>query len=158
MKDFKFKLSKVATVLSVVAILLALGGGGWTIYRIVKIGFPDFTTGLQHVVMILVCVLLLIVFFGLLIRSFYRINDNDIVLRFGIIKSTYKIEEITCIHLFTKTNKLVVYFKNDTFAVIVVKPEWHNEFIKSLLAKNEKIRYDVSYSEKDDDAEGPDRQ
>lgn len=153
MKDFKFKLSKTAVILSALAILLSLGGIGWTIYRIVKFGISTFVLGLQHVVMLFVCVLLLIIFISLLARSFYRVTDKEIILRFGIIKSTYKIDEITSVHLFTKTNKLVVYLKNDTYTVIVVKPEWHNEFIKTLTAKNDKIRYDVSYTEQEDDTE-----
>ena len=158
MKDFIFKFSRTAVILSVLAIALALGGAGWTIYRIIRFGFPSFTLGLQHVVMLIVCALLLVVFVSLLIRSFYRITDKEIVLRFGVIKSTFKIEEITSVHLFTKTNKLVVYFKNETFTVIVVKPEWNNEFIKALTSKNENIRYDVSYTEKDEDNDGPDGQ
>lgn len=153
MKDFKFKLSRTAVILSLLAVLLSLGGVGLTVYRIIKFGFPSFIIALQHVVMLIVCALLLVIFIGLLTRSFYRITDKEIVLRFGIIKSTYKIEEITSVHLFTKTNKLVIYFKNDTYTVIVVKPQWHNDFIKCLTSKNDKIRYDVSYTEKEDDTE-----
>ena len=37
--------------------------------------------------------------------------------------------------------------------MIVVKPEWYNDFIKELLSKNSKIRYDVSTTDgtEDDD-------
>ena len=38
-------------------------------------------------------------------------------------------------HLFTKTNKLVVYFKDDRYTVIVVKPEWYNEFVKDICKR-----------------------
>ena len=48
MKDFKFKFSRTAVILSVLAIALALGGAGWTIYRIIRFGFPSFTLGLHH--------------------------------------------------------------------------------------------------------------
>ena len=150
MKNYKFKLSKTAVILSVLAILLSLGGCGWTIYRIIALGFPTFTVGLQHIVMLIVCALLLLVFISLLIKSFYRITEKEIILRFGIIKSVYKIEDIISVHLFSKTNKLVVYFKNETYTVIVVKPEWYNEFIKTRTSANKEIRYEVSYAEEDE--------
>ena len=86
----------------------------------------------------------------MLIRSYYKITDQELILRFGIIPTKYKISEIESVHLFTKTNKLVVYFKGEKYTVIVVKPEWHNEFIKDLISRNEKIRYDVSTSDKDE--------
>ena len=151
MKTYKFKLSKVAALLSALAIILSLGGNALTVYRIIKLGFASFTVGVQHVVMLIVCVALLVVFISLLIRSYYKITDKEIILKFGVIKSVFKIEEITSVHLFTKTNKLVVYFKNETYTVIVVKENWHKDFIDDLLSKNDKIVYDVSYEESEDD-------
>ncbi len=153
MKDFKFKLSKVAAILSVLAIILAIGGIALTVYRIFKLGFPSFVIGVQHVVMLIICVLLIVIFSSILIRSYYRITDNEIILKFGVIKSVFKISDITSVHLFTKTNKLVVYFKNETYTVIVVKENWHNEFVKELTAKNDKIVYEVSLEEEPDDNE-----
>ena len=88
---------------------------------------------------------------ALLIRSVYKVTDSEIVLWFGIVKSVYKIKDIESIHLFTKTNKLVLYFKDGKYTVIVVKPEWYNDFTKDILAKNDKIRYDVSISDKDEE-------
>lgn len=149
---YKFRFSKLIIILSIAAILVAAGGGiGWTIYRIVDIGFQTVLLGIQYVVLLLVSALIIVVFVSLLIRSCYKITDKEIVLWFGIIKSSYKIADIESVHLFTKTNKLVVYFKNERYTVIVVKPEWNNEFIKDLLSKNEKIRYDVSTTDKDGD-------
>ena len=151
MKTYKFKFSIPVIILSIVAILLALGGGiGWTVYRIINIGFASVLLGIQYVVLLLVSLLIVIVFLSLLIRSYYKITDQELILRFGIIPTKYKISEIESVHLFTKTNKLVVYFKGEKYTVIVVKPEWHNEFIKDLISRNEKIRYDVSTSDKDE--------
>lgn len=154
MNNYKFKFSKPILLLSVLAILVAAGGGiGWTVYRMVNIGFQTVLLGIQYVVILLVSVLIIVIFSALLIRSYYKITDKEIVLWFGIIKSTCKIADIESIHLFTKTNKLVLYFKNERYTVIVVKPEWYNQFTKDILSKNGKIRYDVSTTdgtEKDD--------
>ncbi len=153
MKTYKFRFSKPILILSILAILVAAGGGiGWTVYRMIHIGFQTVLLGIQYVVLLLVSALVIVIFVSLLIRSFYTVTDKEIVLWFGIIKSSYKIADIESVHLFTKTNKLVIYFKNDKYTVIVVKPEWYNEFTKELLSKNESIRYDVSTSDGTDDA------
>lgn len=72
-------------------------------------------------------------------------------MRFGLIKSVYKIKEIESIRLFSKTNKLVLYFKNEKYTVISVKPEWYNDFIREVLSHNLNIRYDVSITDKDEE-------
>ena len=72
---------------------------------------------------------------------------------FGFIKSTYKLSDIESIRLFSKTNKLVLYLKDDKYTVIVVKPEWYRDLTKEILARNKNIRYDVSTSDRDDDGE-----
>ena len=115
MHTYKFKFSKPILILSIAAILLALGGGiGWTVYRIIRNhGFPTIVFGIQCVVLLLVSVLILVVFSALLIRSCYKITDTEVVLWFGIVPTRYKIADMESVHLFTKTNKLVIYFKND---------------------------------------------
>ncbi len=155
MKSYKFRFSKLIFILAIAAIAVAAGGGiGWTVYRMINIGFQTVTLGIQYVVLLLVSVLIIVLLTSILIRSSYKIKDKEVVLWFGFIKSSYKIADIESVHLFTKTNKLVLYFKNERYTVIVVKPEWYNEFIKELLSKNDKIRYDVSTSDGTDDEEG----
>lgn len=155
MKSYKFRFSKLIFILAIAAIAVAaVGGIGWTVYRMINIGFQTVTLGIQYVVLLLVSVLIIVLLTSILIRSSYKITDKEVVLWFGFIKSSYKIADIESVHLFTKTNKLVLYFKNERYTVIVVKPEWYNEFIKELLSKNDKIRYDVSTSDGTDDEEG----
>ena len=60
------------------------------------------------------------------------------------------LSDIESVHLFSKTNKLVLYFRGDKYTVIVVKPEWYNELTKEILARNDKIRYDVSTTDEND--------
>ena len=155
MKSYKFRFSKLIFILAIAAIAVAAGRGiGWTVYRMINIGFQTVTLGIQYVVLLLVSVLIIVLLTSILIRSSYKITDKEVVLWFGFIKSSYKIADIESVHLFTKTNKLVLYFKNERYTVIVVKPEWYNEFIKELLSKNDNIRYDVSTSDGTDDEEG----
>lgn len=153
MKTYKFRLSKLVLALLIAALVASFGGIGFTAYRIYRLGFSTVLFGIQHVVILIACVLLIVILVSILIRSCYKITDKEVLLWFGIIKSAYKIADIESVHLFTKTNKLVLYFKNERYTVIVVKPEWYNDFIKELLSKNSKIRYDVSTTDgtEDDD-------
>ena len=57
----------------------------------------------------------------------------------------------TTVHLFTKTNKLVLYFKDEKYTVIVVKPEWHNDFVREILQRRPEINYDISASETEEE-------
>ena len=150
MKTYKFKFSVPVILLAVAAILLAVGAAAFAVYRICRYGFATPMLAIQHVLLLLFAALALAVILALLIRSVYKITDTHVVLWFGFIKTSYKIENIESVHLFTKTNKLVLYFKDDRYTVIVVKPEWNNEFIKEILARGKDIRYDVSTSEKDE--------
>ncbi len=150
MKTYKFKLSKAAVILTLAGILLGLGAIGFTVWRIYRTGFSEPLYIIQHVVLLLVGTIAIVIFASILIRSVYKITDKEIVLWFGIIKSTFKISDIESLHLFTKTNKLVIYFKDEKYTVVVVKPDWYNEFCKEILARNEKIRYDVSVSDSDE--------
>lgn len=151
MKTYKFKLSVLATIFSILGVLLGFTAIGFTIWRIIaKTGFSEPLYIIQHVVLLLVGALAILIFSSILIRSVYKISDKEVILWFGIIKSVFKISDIESIHLFTKTNKLVLYFKDEKYTVIVVKPEWYNEFCKEILARNDKIRYDVSTTDKDE--------
>lgn len=150
MKQYKFKLSKLAILGCVAGILLGLIGIGFTAYRIYRYGFSSAQLIIQYAVVLIVGLLAIALFAAILIRSTYKITDTEIVLWFGFIKSAYKISDIESVHLFTKTNKLVLYFKDERYTVIVVKPEWYHDFIQQLLSKNKNIRYDISTTDQDD--------
>lgn len=150
MKTYRFKLSIAATVGCVAGILLGLAGIGVTAYRIYKYGFSSAQLIIQHVVVLLVSALAIALFAAILIRSVYKLTDKTLVLWFGFIKSEYKIADIEAVHLFTKTNKLVLYFKDEKYTVIVVKPEWYRELTQEIIARNKNIRYDVSTDDKDE--------
>ena len=150
MKSYRFKLSAAATVGCIAGILLGLAGIGVTAFRIWKYGFSSAQLIIQHVVVLLVSALAIALFASILIRSVYKLTDKTLVLWFGFIKSEYKIADIEAVHLFTKTNKLVLYFKDEKYTVIVVKPEWYRELTQEIIARNKNIRYDVSTDDKDE--------
>ena len=153
MRTFRFRFSKLIILLQIAAMVLAAAAIAYTVYRMITLGFGDASLIIQYVLLLLFGVGAIVIFSAMLIRSVYIVGKNEIILRFGLIKSVYKIKEIESIRLFSKTNKLVLYFKNEKYTVISVKPEWYNDFIREVLSHNLNIRYDVSTSDRDDDGE-----
>lgn len=151
MRTFRFRFSKTIILLQIAAMVLAAAAIVYTAYRMATVGFGSASLIIQYVVLLLFGVLALVIFSAMLIRSVYVVGKKEIVLRFGLIKTVYKIKDIESIRLFSKTNKLVLYFKNEKYTVISVKPEWFNDFIREVLSHNLNIRYDVSITDKDED-------
>ena len=151
MRTFRFRFSKTIILLQIAAMILAAAAIVYTAYRMATVGFGSASLIIQYVVLLLFGVLALVIFSAMLIRSVYFVGKKEIVLRFGLIKTVYKIKDIESIRLFSKTNKLVLYFKNEKYTVISVKPEWFNDFIREVLSHNLNIRYDVSITDKDED-------
>ena len=151
MRTFRFRFSKLIILLQIAAMVLAAAAIAYTVYRMITLGFGDASLIIQYVLLLLFGVGAIVIFSAMLIRSVYIVGKNEIILRFGLIKSVYKIKEIESIRLFSKTNKLVLYFKNEKYTVISVKPEWYNDFIREVLSHNLNIRYDVSLTDKDEE-------
>lgn len=151
MRTFRFRFSKLIILLQIAAMVLAAAAIAYTVYRMITLGFGDASLIIQYVLLLLFGVGAIVIFSAMLIRSVYIVGKNEIILRFGLIKSVYKIKEIESIRLFSKTNKLVLYFKNEKYTVISVKPEWYNDFIREVLSHNLNIRYDVSITDKNEE-------
>ena len=151
MRTFRFRFSKLIILLQIAAMVLAAAAIAYTVYRMITLGFGDASLIIQYVLLLLFGLGAIVIFSAMLIRSVYIVGKNEIILRFGLIKSVYKIKEIESIRLFSKTNKLVLYFKNEKYTVISVKPEWYNDFIREVLSHNLNIRYDVSITDKDEE-------
>lgn len=152
MTVYRFQLSKFAVLGCIAGILLGLSAAGYTAYRIWRNLYSELSVQLvlQYAVVLLVAVLALVIFISVLAHSVYKITDKQIVLRFGIIKSVYTIADIVKIHRFTKTNKLVLYFKDQRFTVVVVKPEWYGDFVQDILARGKHIEYETSEEEEEE--------
>lgn len=158
MNTYRFKLSRLAVIGCIAGILLGLFAIGSTLFRIYRNRYSDLSVPivLQYVVVLLVGIFALALFAAILIRSAYNVSDTQIVLWFGFIKSVYPIADIERIHLFTLTNKLVLYLKDGRYTVIVVKPEWYHEFAQDVVSRKKSIRFDISEKEPENEDDGDD--
>ncbi|MDE7454006.1 MAG: hypothetical protein K2N22_06325, partial [Clostridia bacterium] len=105
---------------------------------------------IQYTLMFLIPIVLLFILISLIVSSYYAIDGTTLKTSFGIIKSKYDISAIDTVLLDRNTNKLTVYFKNNSFVVIVVKEEWYDEFIDALCKANRSIEFSIRSKEPED--------
>ncbi len=155
MKKFKYKFNTVTYVLIALCLALAVAALILNTYYVctegiskaVNIVYPI----LQYVLTYFVALAVLLLLVSLLISSYYSVTDEYFTTSFGIIKSKYKVQDIDMIVLDKtnpkKKNRLSVYFNNDTYIVVVVKPQWFDAFTDALREANPNIRYDIETPE-----------
>ena len=155
MKKFKYKFSRLTYWLIIAGIALSVAGFGLNLFVCIKNGISSAVDPvypiIQYTLMFAVTIALFAILLSILISSYYLVDKENIVTSFGFIKSNYKIKDIETIELDRNTNKLSVYFSNDTFVVIVVKEEWYSQFVQAILDINPKIEYSIKSKENTSD-------
>lgn len=154
MKIFKYKFTKLLITFIYLGLALSVAAAALNTYFLIADGISQNANPiypiLQYSLTYLVAVLLFIILLSLLISTYYAIDGTTFKTSFGIIKSKYDIEKIKSIVLDRTTKKLTVYFDEQTFIVIVVKVEWYDEFITSILKVNPDIEYTINSKEEPD--------
>jgi hypothetical protein len=135
------------TVLIYAGLAVCVLGFCLNLYLVISVGISQAAEPaypiIQYTLMFLVTIGLFSLLLSILINSYYQVDEKNFVTGFGFVKSKYPVDQIDTVTLDRKTNKLTVTFTNEEFIVIVVKQEWYNEFIESLLAANRKIEYTI---------------
>lgn len=155
MKTFKYKFTTLTLVFIYLGLVLSVAGIVLNTYNIfnerVWLFTPNTLYIIRYVLVYFVSLALAVILISLLLSSYYSIDEKNFKTSFGIIKSTYDVKTIKLVHLDRATNKLSVYFEEDKFIVIVVKKEWHNDFIDCLLKVNPEIEFSIQSKENDID-------
>ena len=155
MKKFKYKFTTATLVLIYLGLVLSVVGIGLNTYNIfaerVWLYANNLLPIIRYILVYLVAIALAVILTSLLLSSYYAIDGTTFRTSFGIIKSSYDVKSINLINLDRATNKLSVYFDEDKYIVIVVKKEWHDEFIDALLKANPEIEFSIESKENDID-------
>jgi hypothetical protein len=147
MKKFKYKFSRLITILIYVGLALCVVGFAINLYVTISVGIgtaanPAYQI-LQYVLMYFVTIVLFILLLSILLSSYYAVDDKQFITSFGLIKSKYKISDVELICLDRSTNKLSVTFADNSYIVIVVNETWYNDFVEAIIAANPKIEYSI---------------
>lgn len=151
MKKFKFKFTTATLVLICLGLVLSVVGIALNTYNIfaeqVWLYANNSLPIIRYVLVYFVSVALAVILTSLLLSSYYAVDEKNFKTSFGIIKSSYDVKTIKLINLDRAMNKLSVYFDEDKYVVIVVKSEWHDEFIDALLRANPEIEFSIESKE-----------
>ncbi len=155
-KRYPFRFSPVMIVLFVIGLVLCAAGFGLTLWRF--LAFLEEDPGsvygwMQHIILFFVCIFLAVLIIAMLIRSQYVITDRLLITRFGLIRSKYEIKSICSVHLFKGLDKLAVYFDDfqTKYIVIVVKPVWYEDFVRTLIDRKPSIGFSFSTPEEEEE-------
>ena len=143
MKRFNFKYSLMVWLLLSVVVLFSIGGLVWNAYALVEYWSINILKSVSSIVLILLCLLLAVLSLSIMIYGKYVIKGKNLYACFGLVKTKYEIEEIVEITHFKKSNKLVAYFNDQKYTVIVIAPIDYEEFILGVRKINPKIVYDT---------------
>ena len=142
MNKFRFKYSPLVWVLLVVVLLLALSGLVWNVFNLIT--YLDFGTTklIINLLLVVLNALFLLFVLSVIVYGRYLIKNDKLVCCLGVIRTTYKIKDVTEITHFKKSDKLVVYFTDASYTVIVISPTKYDDFILALRSKNRRITFD----------------
>ncbi len=153
MKTFKYKFTTTTLVFIYLGLVLSVAGVALNTYNIlaerVWLYANNSLPVIRYALVYFISVALAVILVSLLLSSYYSVDEKYFKTSFGIIKSSYDVKTIKVINLDRATNKLSVYFDEDKFIVVVVKKEWHDEFIEALLKVNPEIEFSIQSKESD---------
>ena len=141
MKKFRFCYSATVWLLLNLVAILSLIGIAWNIFNLslaLKIG--GFKV-ISYSIIIALSTALFIFVLSIMFYGRYVIKNERVYSYFGFVYSSVKIKDITEITHFKKSDKLVAYFQNGEYTVIVISPQFYSEFVLSLRQENKSIIY-----------------
>jgi hypothetical protein len=152
MKKYKFKFNNLTLILMLVGILIAIGCIIVNALRLISKINGDYTLTIYEYISFPLIFLLAIGFIVIIVfaffNSYYKIDEDKVVLKFGIIKNIIDLKEVTEIKLLTKKNKLELIFKDESYFVIATNPDWFESFVDEIKQKQPKIAF-VQISEEE---------
>jgi hypothetical protein len=141
MKSFKFRYSKTVWILLCVVLLLSVSGICWNVFNLFTFINEGAFKTISYSLIILLTTFLLAFVISVMAFGRYVIKDKELIQYFGFLKSKIPLDDILTITHFKKSNKLVMYFKDAKYTVIVISPYEYDEFIVSIRKANPSISF-----------------
>lgn len=141
MKKFKFKYSPIVWVLLSVVLIFCILGLTLNILNIINYSAVKNFELISHVCLIVLTAFITVFVFGVIFYGRYVIKKQALYTYFGFVYVKTAIKDIVQITHFKKSNKLVVYFSDQKYSVIVISPNEYEQFILELRKENPQIIY-----------------
>ena len=149
MKIFRFLYSPIVWVLISIILIMCLAGLGWNIYNLTEYNWSNTFKYVSYLLIGLVTLGLTIFSISLLVYGRYVIKNGQLYTYFGFVRSKINISDIVCVTHFKKSNKLVIYLKEQSYSVIVISPDKYDLFVFALREQNREILYDTKIDGED---------
>ncbi len=142
---YKYQFTKTFYLIAVIGGLVALGSIIVSAARFINLLSKGIAPSFYEYISLILSVCLSIFFIAFVIsafiNSYYKITDNAVILRWGIIKNTIAISDVKEIKLITNQNKLELIFEDESYFIIVVSDKWKEKFVDELKSKFPTIPY-----------------
>lgn len=142
MKKFRFKYPAVVWVLLAIVFALSVAGLIWNVYNFISFVNSDTVKTVLYSVIILLVAFLVVLTISVAVYGMYVIKGDTLYSYFGLVRSKFDINDITEITHFKKSDKLVVYFSDAKYTVIVIDKTDYDDFVVALREVNRKIIFD----------------
>ncbi len=149
MQKFRIKVSFFVNALLALCAIVAGYIAATTFITLLKTQNDGIVRILISVALLCLAAFLLALFLSSLIYQYYRINDGKLKMCLGFIVITYSINDISEVIYYKDKRKLVAYYGEDKFTIILLSEEKHEDFIKELRKINPEIIYDNKINEND---------
>lgn len=149
MKKFTFKYTPTVWVLLSVVLGLTLAGIGFNVFNLVNY-IPSGTTNtvIYSVIIALVSVLM-IIDISFMVGGRYLVKDKVLFVCFGFFKSKISLDDVRAVVLFKKSNKLVLYYGQDKYTVIMIADTLYDDFVSAVRKENKKILFSTEIDGED---------
>lgn len=139
---FKFKYSPVVWVLLSLVVVLSAAGLVWNVYSIVEYTFFGGIKTVSHTLMIIITAALILFVISVMVYGRYVVTEKYLIQYFGLVKNKTELSKIIAITHFKKSDKLVAYFSDQKYTVIVISPTLYDTFVLSVRDKNPSVVFD----------------
>lgn len=141
-QKIRFKFSALVWILMVSAVLITATGLALNVISFFN--YVNFNTvkAVTYAIVTLIDLALLVFLTALIVYPYYIIDKESLVIRLGLFVKRIKLSDVTKAVVFKKSKKLVVYFNNSEFIVILINERKYQLFVEGLRAFNRNIFYD----------------
>lgn len=141
MKSFRFKYSQLVWVLLLLVMVILIAGVCWNAYTLISNWGTSTTKTVTNFITLALTVFLLIFAISIMVFGKYTIKDGHVFVHFGFFKTKTPVSEIVQFTHFKKSDKLVAYFKDEKYSVIVISKDCYQDFVLAVREFNPSIIY-----------------
>ena len=141
MKKFRFEYSKLVWILLSLVLVLVAIGITWNIFNLIQYSFLGTFKIVSYTAIVVLLFALFIIVLSVMLGSKYVVKDNFVHVWIGVFKSKTNVKDISCFVLFKKSNKLVVYYKDNKYSVILLSPDKYDDFVLAVREQNHEIAF-----------------